>query len=57
MHVLLKAKLGPPGKNGTFWKSIQRRLIITLIHSYYIVTVIIIIINALQCTHMIGYKD
>ena len=26
---------GSPGKNGTFWKSIQRHLIIIFIHSYY----------------------
>ena len=37
--------VGSPGKNGTYRKSIQRRLIITFIHSYYIVTISKIVVS------------
>ena len=37
--------VGSPGKNGTDQKSIQRRLIITFIHSYYIVTISKIVVS------------
>ena len=35
LYEALYANLGSPGKNSTFWKSIQRRLILIFIHSYY----------------------
>ena len=38
-------KEGSPGNNGTFWKSIQRRLKITFIHSYYIMTISKIVVS------------
>ena len=34
-----------PGKNGTYRESIQRRLIITSIHSCYIVTISMIVVS------------
>ena len=35
LYEALYANLGSPGKDGTFWKSIQRQLILIVIHSYY----------------------
>ena len=36
---------GSPGKNDTFETSIQRRLIITFIHSYYIVIISKVVVS------------